>query len=344
MTQTRPGYNPERMVRLIREAIARCRLDLTGKVVLTEAATGAYAVTPVIAAMAGAAKVYAVAKSGAHGSRNQAIRETKALADEGGAWQRIRYATNATGRMLAEADVVTNSGHLRPLDAQKIGFMKPDAVIPLMYEAWEFRPGDVDLAMCRRKGIRIVATNEQHPKIDVFGYLGVLALKQLMDAGISAYKSSILLLSDNDFGPYIEKALRRAGAAVDINEGVGRNVAAKTYDAILLALSPRRTINLNATDVGKVARFYPGTILVQFFGDLDRPACQKYKVPVWPLKAPGKGHMGILPSDIGPEATIRLQTGGLKSAEDALNPSCVKGGRGQFLDSNRVSGKPKCHA
>ncbi len=40
MTQIRPGYNPERMVRLIREAIARCRLNLTGKVVQAEAATG----------------------------------------------------------------------------------------------------------------------------------------------------------------------------------------------------------------------------------------------------------------------------------------------------------------
>jgi len=219
--------------------------------------------------------------------------------------------------MLAEADVVTNSGHLRPLDAQKIGFMKPDAVIPLMYEAWEFRPGDVDLAMCRRKGIRIVATNEQHPKIDVFGYLGVLALKQLMDAGISAYKSSILLLSDNDFGPYIEKALRRAGAAVDINEGIGRKAAAKTYDAVLLALSPRKTINLNAADVRRVARFYPGAIMVQFFGDVDRTACRKHDVAVWPMEEPRRGHMGILPSDIGPDATIRLQTGGLKAAEVA---------------------------
>ena len=322
MNTVRPGFQPTRMIRLIQSAIDRCHLDLTGLVVLTEAATGAYVVTPVIAAMAGAKKVYAVAKTSPYGSRAQAIRETILMAKTGGVRQRIRFAFHAADRMLAEADIVTNSGHVRPLDAKTIGLMKPSAVIPLMYEAWEFRPGDVDLAMCRRKGIRIVATNEQHPKIDVFGYLGVLALKQLMDAGISAYKSSILLLSDNDFGPYIEKALRRAGAAVDINEGIGRKAEAKTYDAVLLALSPRKAINLNTEDVRRMARFYPGAILVQFFGDVDRFACRKHDVAVWPIEEPRCGHMGILPSDIGPEATIRLQTGGLKAAEAAGRPDC----------------------
>jgi hypothetical protein len=35
-------------------------------------------------------------------------------------------------------------------------------------------------------------------------------------------------------------------------------------------------------------------------------------VPVWPDKAPKPGHMGILPSALGPEPIIRLQVGGLK--------------------------------
>ena len=39
MTRYRPGCNAERMSWLIREATARCRLNLTGDVVFTEAAT-----------------------------------------------------------------------------------------------------------------------------------------------------------------------------------------------------------------------------------------------------------------------------------------------------------------
>ena len=49
------------MISKIKYSLDKFNLNLTGKVVLTEAATGAYSVTPVIAAMAGA-KVYALAK------------------------------------------------------------------------------------------------------------------------------------------------------------------------------------------------------------------------------------------------------------------------------------------
>ena len=49
-----PGLDGRRLVRLMTAAIERCQLDLAGQVVLTEAATGAYAVTPVLAALAGA--------------------------------------------------------------------------------------------------------------------------------------------------------------------------------------------------------------------------------------------------------------------------------------------------
>ena len=46
-----PGLNNKRMLHLMRAAVERCRLDLRGAVVLTEAASGAYVVTPVLAAM-----------------------------------------------------------------------------------------------------------------------------------------------------------------------------------------------------------------------------------------------------------------------------------------------------
>ena len=49
-------------------------------------------------------------------------------------------------------------------------------------------------------------------------------------------------------------------------------------------------------------------------GDIDGDAAE-LNVPVHPDKAPGIGHMGILPSGIGPEAVVRLQAGGLKVGE-----------------------------
>ena len=52
MSDMRPGLDPRRLIRLMSAAIGRCGLDLSGLTVLTEAASGAYVVTPVLAAMA----------------------------------------------------------------------------------------------------------------------------------------------------------------------------------------------------------------------------------------------------------------------------------------------------
>jgi len=269
--------------------------------------------------MAGAAKIYAVAKTGRYGTRAEAFRQTEVLADHAGVGAKIEFAAKATHQMLGEADLITNSGHVRPLNAAKIARMKPSAVIALMYEAWEFRSGDLDLEACRKKGIRVMAVNERHPAVDVFGFLGVMAMKQLLDAGISVYKSRILLLSDNDFAPEIMKALTRAGAGVDMrSEWKSSDISGAVYDAVLLAMRPRRQLTLAAPAVRRIGIRWPGAILVQFFGDVDRAACRDVSVGVWPPEEPPRGHMGILPSDIGPEAVIRLQTGGLKAAEIAF--------------------------
>ena len=48
---------------------------------------------------------------------------------------------------------------------------------PLMYEAWEFRAQDVHLEAWSCDGIRVAGTNERHPAVDVFSYLGIMANK-----------------------------------------------------------------------------------------------------------------------------------------------------------------------
>ena len=84
---------------------------------------------------------------------------------------------------------------------------KIELVIPLMYEAWEWRDADMDINYIRKRGFKIGATNERHPDVDVFNYLGDMALKQIFDAGICAYKNKFILLCNNDFGPFIAKVL-----------------------------------------------------------------------------------------------------------------------------------------
>jgi hypothetical protein len=80
----RPGLGTDRLVRLMRRAVEECRLDLSGAVVLTEAATGPYVVTPVLAALAGAADVVALTRDTRYGTAAEVTRQTLALAAAAG--------------------------------------------------------------------------------------------------------------------------------------------------------------------------------------------------------------------------------------------------------------------
>jgi hypothetical protein len=193
--------------------------------------------------------------------------------------------------------------------------MKPSAVVSLMYEAWEFRPGDVDLEACRYYGIKTAATDERHPDVDVFSFLGLMAVKLLLDAHVAVYRSSILLLCDNPFCSFIVRGLKRAGATVEVVERIVEAPRDSRYDAIVVALKPKPALVLSATDARMIARNWPGAVVAQFWGDIDRSALDAMHVAMWPEKAPRAGHMGILPSGTGPEAVIRLQAGGLKVGE-----------------------------
>lgn len=325
MYDSRPGLNSHRLVRLIQQAIERCQLQLNDLTVLTEAATGAYAVTPVVAAIAGAKKVFAIARSSRYGTLEQVKAQTLELAELAGVSDRLEFITEKTQDIVAQADIITNSGHVRPINAEMIAWMKPTAVIGLMYEAWEFRPEDVDLIACHQKGIKVAGVNERHPAVDVFSFLGIMAAKLLLDAGVSVYTSNILLLCDNPFSSFIERGLVNAGANVDTVDSISAAPINKTYDAILVALQPRPEAVLTATDAALIAKYWPGTLVAQYWGDIERSAFVSHNIPVCPEIEPKPGHMGILPSAVGPEPIIRLQTGGLKAAEaiwrESLQPS-----------------------
>jgi hypothetical protein len=315
ITDTRPGLNPNRLVRLMKEAVHRCELDLKGVTVLTEAASGSYIVTPIMAAMAGASRVFAVTRSNRFGTAQQKAADTEVLAELAGQGRRIEYISEISREVVSQADIVTNSGSVRPITAEFVSWMKPDAVIPLMYETWEFRPADLDIEACHQRGIALAGTNERHPAIGVFSFLGMMAVKQLFDAGIGVYQSRVLLLCNNPFLPYMESALQCCGAYVRSADSTGGALGSERFDAVIVAMTPQPGPVLSIDDMRRIAEHSPGVVLLQYWGDIDRAEAAEAGLSVCPADAPPAGHMGILPAEIGPEPTVRLQSGGLKAGE-----------------------------
>jgi hypothetical protein len=331
----RPGLTTDRLLHLMRRAAAETRLDLSGAVVLTEAATGPYLVTPVVAALAGADEVVALTRDTRYGSAADVSRQTMALAEAAGVAGRITVTTARRREDIARADVVTNSGHVRPIDEAMVALMKPTAVVPLMFEAWEAEAGrsDLDIPALRARGIAVAGTNERHPAVDVFSYLGLMAVKLLLDAGVPAYRSRIAVLCDNPFLDFIVRGLTGAGAEVTAAASLGGLLAGVQPDALLVSMRPTGGPVLSAAELDALAARWPGVLIAQYWGDLDRDGLAARALPVWPGTAPGAGHMGVLPSEVGPDPIVRLQTGGLKVAEVLLRPAGLRTASDlEFLD------------
>lgn len=313
-----------RILQKIQMLSAQVNLDLNGLTVLTEAATGNYVVTPLIAAMAGA-DVFAIARDSRFGTAAAARKQTRDLARAAGIEKRIHFISEKTRAVLKRTDIITNSGHVRPIDRAAIEQLKSTAVIPLMFEPWEFRTADLDLYACFERGIPVVGTNESNSSVNIDAYLGMMVLKQLLNAEIEVFESNLLVVSDNRFGKEIDKTLRVAGANVRLVEFDAKKSAPlsteslRHLDAVILAANPIPGVNFvganSILDIECLKAASPQALVIQFWGDMDRAALAKHKVTVYPPTDPGAGHMGILPSDVGVVPVIRLQAVGLKVGE-----------------------------
>jgi hypothetical protein len=188
-----------------------------------------------------------------------------------------------------------------------------------MCEAWEFRPGDVDAAACRARGIPVIGTNESYPGLNVFAYCGWLALKMLFDAQIEVYKSRLLVVSSDQFGPVIVNRLVQAGAQVRLLPSL-RNLSATdlTADALIVADYARQDMiigpcgDMTATDLAAAC---PGVTVVQFVGQVDVPTLTAAGTHVYPGIELDPRRMALTLAGLGPRPVIELHAAGLKVGE-----------------------------
>jgi hypothetical protein len=305
---------------LIGEIIERLSLDLRGLVVLTEMGSGPYLYTPMIAALAGVSRVIALIKDSRYGTFEEISSHGQRIADLWGVRDQIEFPDSLRSDLIYQADIVTNLGFLRPIDAEFVSQMKPGAVVPYMREAWEYRPGDVDLQACRRHNIPIMGTNESARDLDIFSYSGLLALKMLFDAGLEVKDDHVLLISNDKFGDTIEQSLTACDAVV--HRATTRNEAdisqMTRLDAVLVA-----TFSLDEIIIGsdgwlkaeELKSVHPACIVISFAGNLDVESLTVQGIRCHPAVSAGAYRMTHTLGALGPKPVIDLHAAGLKVGE-----------------------------
>jgi hypothetical protein len=325
--------------RLIEEFTDVLNLDLSDLVVLTEAASGNYVFAPLIAAMAKAERVIAVTKDSKYEKAKKIIDNTLSMAKSFGVKRdSIQIVNDLRPDLIEEVDIVTNLGFVRPISKGFISHLKESAVISLMYETWELRDQDIDLAESLQRGIPVLGLNEQHDALKIFDYIGHLCMKILFEAGLEIFKSKIVVVGNNEFGKNIIKTLTAAGAEVlcatrfDLRlirelggtkignsmKGDRAQQSIKDCDALVVNTYPDQNIVIGEHgDISAVRLFdlSPETVIVQFNGLIDRKSLGGYGFTCLPIEEPTAGHMGWTLAYLGPKPVIALNCGGLKVGE-----------------------------
>lgn len=328
-----PKSRPDdhRIDRLVREYIAQLGLDLSGLVVMTEAATGPYLYSSVIVALGGAEHVYAVTRDSRFGRADDVAALTRETARKWGVEDRIEIVRGKTAEAVARTDIFTNSGFVRPLDRETVAAMKETAVIPLMWETWEFRPSDLDLGACREKGILVLGTDERKAPLDMYRYVSFLGLRLLFDLGLEGHRSRVILLGGCvALGPTILELFEQAGIeTVWFSKTAARSKRLEEfrdwfaehggrYDAILVAehhypdalLGPGGLI-----DYPEIARVNAGLRIGVMAGEVGAEALKASGLRYAPETILPFGFMSYQPSELGPRPVVELFTGGLKVGE-----------------------------
>jgi len=311
-----------RIARIFDQAVGDYGLDLTGLVVLTEAATGPYLYTPLLAARAGAT-VRALAADSRYGLAADVAADTRAAAGRMGL--EVEVVAARTLELFASADIVTNTGPLRPLDALAVGAMAPHAVIPLMWETWEHRPDEVDLRACAARGVVCLGTRESPPPLAYDGYLAATAARMLFELGLELYKTRVLLVGAG-LGDPIARGLPPMGCEVcwaadapgaDLPlAGLPDHWAAEgaRYDAILLAehrdfreiLGPAGVLTPST-----LADAQPALAVGVIAGGADASALRAAGLRVFPERLRPARYMSYQPVALGPRPVLELYAAGL---------------------------------
>jgi hypothetical protein len=323
----RANLNIPRCRRLIEEAIKALSLDLTGLTVLTEAATGPFALTASIAALAGADRVIALARDSRYGSSAEATSQTLEVARSFGIADRLFPTTDRGSPLIGEADIITNLGPVRPLDRSILSRLKPTAAISLMFEPWEFRHEDIDLAACREIGVPILGTNESVASLRTLDYLTPVVISLLFECGIEVVSSRLVVLGSGYFVDALAPCLTRLAEKVDqlssfqmdASQLKHANTTIAQADALIIAEHHTRNRLIGEGGnwtASELANLNPGLAVIHVAGNVDRDdiaAAGLVHAPNREFAPPG--YMSVTTAHVGPRPLVTLHAGGLKVGE-----------------------------
>jgi len=334
------------ITKIIKQSIRKTNLNLSNLTILTEAATGYWTFTPIIAAFAKANLVICITKDSKYGIANQIISNFDNLIKYLN-FKNIKIYKKISPKILQNVDIVTNSGFVRPINHGFIKSLKPTCVISLMWEPWEYRKSDIDLFLCRKKQIGVLGVNEDNEIMNIMKYNGELIYNLIKRNNIKLKNKKVILVAENKSAFYMIKPIKSLGASFfcvsktmskelsqkgatvignDLNDSQIEPYL-KNCDLIIINSAPLKKKIIGGKDglkPLKLKKLSSKVTILLYFGKIDFPEIKKAGIHCIPSAPPVNEHMSWTLDVLGPTPVIELSTLGLKAVEKLAK--CRKSG------------------
>jgi hypothetical protein len=311
----------KRANKIICEYRDKLNVDLKDYTVLTEVGSNYYEYAPIVPLICGSPLVRAFVKDTSFGNGEEIRQSCLMLASSLGLSGKIDIAVNnLPNEWLNESDIVTNSGMLRPFDETKISKFKKGAVLPLMFESWEIREQDLDVAACKNYNIKIAGTWENHPSLKIFDYVKMLCLKMVFEAGYEVMGNSIFIWSDDHFGEVIQESFLQNGAnkcylSTDISVLIEK---VTEIDFIFISDYDESGNLFEILCLNELFKRNQNLGIIHLYGQIDSKRVFELGLNLFPRKNGYSNVMSYTLAHVGMSPYLKLQVAGYKVAQEML--------------------------
>lgn len=302
----------------IESIIKVLELDLTEKTVITEFASGPFALTPFIALLAGAKKVICISKDSVYGKVEELKTYYKELSSFFKFYGEVIF-TEDKYLYVHEADIITNLSMLRPIDRKMLSLAKNDVVIGLMFEPWEKRESDIDFNFCKDNQIPVVGINEEHENLKIFEFVGLIICKIAFEQEHHLLDEKVLIVGSGPFGDNAKKYLSNLGANVCSIENIDKSSKSDDFDLIVICEHHDKSPIISDDSLLSKKFFNSQIDIIHICGNLDYKLIRELGLKKWPEKEVDVGFMTVTTDYIGIEPVVRLHAGGLKACTDYIS-------------------------
>jgi len=199
----------EKLISIINQSVKQFKLDLSGLGVFVPAFTYKPVLFPLVAALASAKNVFV------QGARYDVIERLKSFENQLGGKTNFVFIDNESPHVLSNTDILIKNEALPYIDAKYASALKRNSVISVFPYDFDFlHIKDINFEDCSKKGISVIAVDPGDKNLSLYRYFANIVLKRCYEAGISVFKSKIVILGTGELMESIISLLNSCGAQI----------------------------------------------------------------------------------------------------------------------------------